>query len=264
MSTFAELVAEGAAVPVDGWDFSWFAGRATEQRPSWGYAGLVRERIGWADAVLDIQTGGGEVFAEALAGADKAGHRPSIVAATESWPPNATLAAERLRPYGAAVSRVDDLARLPYPDGSFDLIVSRHPVVTVWPEVARTLRPGGVYLSQQVGPGSVRELTDFMMGPQPVGADRDPRRTAAAAEKAGLTVVDLRPESLLMEFGDIAAVIVFLRKVIWIVPDFTVERYRARLAALHARITDKGPFVAHSERFLIEAVKPGTAPTPRT
>jgi SAM-dependent methyltransferase len=261
VSTFAELVAEGAAVPVEGWDFAWFDGRASEQRPSWGYASLVRERVGRADAVLDIQTGGGEVFAEALAGA--AG-RPSIVAATESWPPNATLAAERLRPYGGTVSRVDDLARLPYPDGSFDLIVSRHPVVTVWPEVARTLRPAGVYLSQQVGPGSVRELTDFMMGPRPVGTDRDPRRTAAAAERAGLTVVDLRPESLLMEFGDIAAVIVFLRKVIWIVPDFTVERYRDRLAALHERITERGPFVAHSERFLIEAVKPGTAPTPRT
>ena len=261
MSTFADLVAEGAAVPVEGWDFSWFAGRASEQRPSWGYAAVVRERVGRAEAVLDIQTGGGEVFAEALAGA---AHRPSIVAATESWPPNVPLATEKLRPYGGAVSRVDDLARLPYPDGSFDLIVSRHPVVTVWPEVARALRPGGVYLSQQVGPGSVRELTDFMMGPRPVGADRDPRRTAAAAERAGLTVVDLRPESLLMEFGDIAAVIVFLRKVIWIVPDFTVERYRGRLAALHERITERGPFVAHSERFLIEAVKPGTAPTPRT
>ena len=261
MSTFAELVAEGTAAPVEGWDFSWFDGRASEQRPSWGYASLVRERVGRADAVLDIQTGGGEVFAEALAGAAR---RPSIVAATESWPPNATLAAERLRPHGGTVSRVDDLAPLPYPDGSFDLIVSRHPVVTGWPEVARTLRPAGVYLSQQVGPGSVRELTDFMMGPRPVGADRDPRRTAAAAEHAGLTVVDLRPESLLMEFGDIAAVIVFLRKVIWIVPDFTVERYRDRLAALHERITERGPFVAHSERFLIEAVKPGTAPTPHT
>jgi hypothetical protein len=103
-----------------------------------------------------------------------------------------------------------------------------------------------------------------MMGPQPVGTDRDPRRTAAAAEQAGLAVVDLRPESMLMEFRDIAAVVVFLRKVIWIVPDFTVERYKARLAALHERIAAHGPFVAHSERFLIEAVKPGTAPTPRT
>jgi hypothetical protein len=40
-----ELVAEGTAVPVEGWDFSWFEGRATEQRPSWGYARLMGERM---------------------------------------------------------------------------------------------------------------------------------------------------------------------------------------------------------------------------
>jgi hypothetical protein len=32
-SDFEELVAEGAAVPLEGWDFSWFEGRATEERP---------------------------------------------------------------------------------------------------------------------------------------------------------------------------------------------------------------------------------------
>lgn len=262
MSTFAELIAEGASVPVAGWDFSWFAGRAREERPSWGYVGLLRERAGRANAVLDVQTGGGEVFAEALAGA---GRVPATVAATESWPPNAELAADRLRPYGGVVTRADDLAPLPFPAAAFDLVVSRHPVVTGWPEVARVLGPGGTYLSQQVGPGSVRELTDFMMGPQPVGLDREPRRAAAAATAAGLNVVDLRAESLTMEFDDVAAVVVFLRKVIWIVPDFTVARYRDQLAALHERIQRDGPFRAHSERFLIEAVRPsGTAPGSRT
>jgi hypothetical protein len=34
--TYEELVAEGAAVPLAGWDFSWFDGRATEERPPWG------------------------------------------------------------------------------------------------------------------------------------------------------------------------------------------------------------------------------------
>lgn len=35
--TFEELLAEGESVPVEGWDFSWFDGRATEERPPWGY-----------------------------------------------------------------------------------------------------------------------------------------------------------------------------------------------------------------------------------
>jgi hypothetical protein len=54
----------------------------------------------------------------------------------------------------------------------------------------------------------------------------------------------------------------FLRKVIWIVPGFTVERHRDRLLDLHRRIEADAVFVAHSTRMLIEARKPhGTPPT---
>jgi hypothetical protein len=36
--TFEQLIAEGESAPVEGWDFSWFEGRATEERPRWGYS----------------------------------------------------------------------------------------------------------------------------------------------------------------------------------------------------------------------------------
>ncbi|MCY1082744.1 hypothetical protein [Archangium lansingense] len=61
--TFEELVAEAESVSVDGWDFSWLNGRASEQRPSWGYQRMMGERLARAAAALDIQTGGGEVLA---------------------------------------------------------------------------------------------------------------------------------------------------------------------------------------------------------
>jgi SAM-dependent methyltransferase len=202
-----------------------------------------------ASAGLDIQTGGGEVLATIP-------QAPPVLAATESWPPNVEVARRNLRRLGASVVEVADDAGLPFPDASFDLVVSRHPTVTLWDEIARVLRPGGTYLSQQVGAGTVREITDFMMGPQPVGDTRSTQLAAAEAERCGLQVVDLRHESLRTEFFDIAAVVHFLRKVIWIVPGFTVEAYRSRLAELHAHITRQGSFVAHTQRFLIEARKP--------
>ncbi|MGM1063709.1 class I SAM-dependent methyltransferase [Saccharothrix sp. Mg75] len=244
--TFDDLVAEGESVPVEGWDFSWFEGRATEQRPSWGYARLLAARTAEAGAVLDVQTGGGEVLATVP-------RPPRVLAATESWPPNLAVAQRNLAPLGGVVVSAPDDGPLPFADAAFDLVVSRHPVVTPWAEVARVLAPGGTYLSQQVGPGSVHELTDFIMGPQPIGDDRDPDRTAEEARGAGLTVVDLRPETLRVEFFDIAAVVHFLRKVIWIVPGFTAAAHRSRLADLHEHIVREGSFVAHSTRFLIEA-----------
>jgi SAM-dependent methyltransferase len=249
MPTFEKLIAEGESVPVEGWDFSWFDGRATEERPPWGYSRLMSERMAKAAAALDIQTGGGEVLAQVTA-------PPAVLAATESWPPNIDIATRILAPLGATVVDVPDTADLPFPSGTFDLVVSRHPTVVLWYEIARVLQPGGIYLSQQVGSGTVHELTDAMMGPQPIGSGRSVTRAITDAEAAGLVVVDLQEADLRMEFHDVAAVVVFLRKVIWIVPGFSVDRYRRQLAALHDRIQTDGPFVAYSRRFLIEARKP--------
>lgn len=63
--------------------------------------------------------------------------------------------------HGAAVQAADD-GGLPFRTGLFDLVASRHPTVVVWPEIARVLAPGGGCLSQQVGAGSNRDLTDFL------------------------------------------------------------------------------------------------------
>ncbi|MEU5906875.1 class I SAM-dependent methyltransferase [Micromonospora sp. NPDC047527] len=244
-----ELIAEAAAVPVDGWGFDWLAGRATEERPPWGYARLVADLMARADAALDVDTGGGEVLAEVP-------HPPKVLVATEGWPPNVEVARRVLRRVGATVVAVAPESALPFRDGSFDLVVSRHPVRTDWAETARVLRPGGTYLSQQIGPGTMRELSEAILGPLPPPKWRHPEQAVAGAQAAGLRVVDLRRATLRAVFSDIGAVVWFLRKVIWTVPNFTVEGYRPDLLALHRRITTEGPFVAHAERFLIEATRP--------
>ncbi|WAM12875.1 class I SAM-dependent methyltransferase [Rhodococcus sp. JS3073] len=250
--TFEELVAEAESVSVDGWDFSWLDGRATEQRPSWGYQRLMGERLARADAALDIQTGGGEVLAGATT-------MPPVMVATESWPPNVAKATALLHPLGAVVVADTDEPPLPFADGAFDLVTSRHPATVWWDEIARVLQPGGTYFSQHVGHVSVFELVEYFLGPQPekVRRGRHYEDETADAQAAGLDVVDLRFESLRIEFFDIGAVIYFLRKVIWMVPGFTVAEYRERLRELHDLIEAQGPFVAHSTRFLIEARKRG-------
>ncbi|MCG5466345.1 class I SAM-dependent methyltransferase [Micromonospora sp. MED01] len=244
-----DLIAEAAAAPVDGWGFGWLAGRATEERPPWGYARLVAERMARADAALDVDTGGGEVLAEVPC-------PPKLLAATEAWPPNVEVARRTLRRVGASVVAVASDGPLPFRDASFDLVVSRHPVRTDWVQTARVLRPGGTFLSQQIGAGTMRELSEAILGPLPSPTQRHPEHAVAAAEAAGLRVVDLRRATLRATFADVGAVVWFLRKVIWTVPGFTVDRYRAPLRALHHRIATEGPFVAHAQRFLVEALRP--------
>ena len=252
MRSFEELVTEADSVSVDGWDFSWLDGRATEERPSWGYQRAMGERWARASAALDIQTGGGEVLAAAPV-------VPPVAVATESWPPNIARATRLLHPRGIVLVADPDDPPLPFADAAFDLVTSRHPVRTWWEEIARVLVPGGTYFSQQVGPASVFEVVEYFLGPQPEQSrrGRHPDDAREAAEAAGLEVVDLRAETLRTEFFDIGAVVYFLRKVIWMVPGFTVEQYRDRLRELDRQIRRDGPFVAQTTRFLIEARKTG-------
>ena len=243
MPTFDALVAEGESVPTEGWDFSWFDGRATEERPGWGYAGLLADRMSRAVSAADLQTGGGEVVAAAP--------RVPLQFATETWPPNAALARANLP--GAAVVLVAEPSQLPFRDASLDLVTSRHPTYTPWAEIARVLRPGGTVLTQQIGHGTNRELSEFFLGPLPA-----PRSTVEDLRPAlrGLDVLTMAAATCRVQFFDIAAVVHFLRKVVWTVPGFTVERHRERLRAMHDHITAHGSFVSHSRRVLVEARKP--------
>jgi hypothetical protein len=102
-----------------------------------GYSSrIIAERTATAHVALDIQTGGGEVLAQIP-------HPPTVLMATESWPPNVEIARRNLQHVGARVVEVDDHADLPFPAEHFDLVVSRHPTVTLWDEIARVM-PGTV------------------------------------------------------------------------------------------------------------------------
>lgn len=251
VTSIEALVSEAASAPVEGWDFSWLDGRATEERPSWGYQRLLAAWLAAADAALDVQTGGGEVLAGA--GAE---HLPPVMVVTEGWPPNVVQAHERLAPLGVAVVAAGESAPLPFADDVFDLVTSRHPAVVQWPEIARVMQPGGTYFAQHVGGTANCELSEFFLGPLEPREGRHHEVEAAAARSAGLEVRTCRNERLALEFFDVGAVVYFLRKVIWTVPDFDVHRSWDRLVALHEQIASEGVFRSSMSRTLFEVRKP--------
>jgi SAM-dependent methyltransferase len=245
-----ELVDEAATVSVEGWDFSWLDGRATEERPSWGYQRLMSGKLATAAAALDIQTGGGEVLAGA--GAE---NFPKTMVATEGWPPNVAKATALLHPLGAVVVADPDEPPLPFADGAFDLVTSRHPATVHWSEIARVLAPGGTYFAQHVGGGTNVEISEYFLGPLTRADGRHHAVEADQARAAGLEIVQCRAEHLRLEFFDVGAMVFFLRKVIWTVPDFTVKRYCDRLRDLHEQIARDGVFRSTMSRTLFEARK---------
>lgn len=247
MESFDELVAEAEAADVSGWGFDWLTGRASEVRPPWDYAKRLAQRLAGVQSALDLDTGGGEVLGEAA-------RFPPVMYATETWPPNARKAHDRLAARGVRVVQTSHGATLPFADASFELVTSRHPVCPDWAEIRRVLKPGGYYFAQHVGPASAFELIEHFLGPLPQERrKRDPRDEEVAAKAAGLAVTDLRTARCRMVFHDVGAVVWILRKCVWWVPDFSVRKYRDALLALDEPMRRGEPFVAHSTRHLIEA-----------
>ena len=247
MRGFDEFVAEAGATDVGGWGFDWLEGRATEERPPWGYSRLLAKRLPHVQSALDIDTGDGEVIAEVPT-------LPGRMWVTESWPPNARRAKDLLTPRGVNVIETREGHPLPFHDGAFDLVVSRHPVGANWTEIARVLADDGHYLAQHVGPGSAFDLIEHFIDTTPEQRlSRHPDSEAAAAEATGLEVLGVQTARCRMEFFDVGAVVYILRKCVWWVPDFEVDRYGAVLRRIDAEIRATGPLVAHSTRHLIEA-----------
>ncbi|MGA8124691.1 MAG: SAM-dependent methyltransferase, partial [Mycobacterium sp.] len=84
----------------------------------------------------------------------------------------------------------------------------------------------------------------------------NPDTVSAQVAAAGLDVTDLRHEQIKLEFFDVGAAVYFLRRLSWVVPDFTVTKYRDRLRRMHQQIEAERSFVTHSSRVLIDVRKP--------
>lgn len=201
MEEFDALVAEGDGAPAGTWDFGWLDGRATEERPSWRYFDRVAERVQSVTSVLEVQAGTGSMIG-------RLAPLPRLAVAAEGFPASVAAAAPTLRARGVhLVVTSQTHVGLPLTRDTFDLVISRHPIDVWWTEIARVLRPGGAYLAQHVGPHSLRDLSQFLMGPLPPSAHRDPTAERQAAEQAGLQVGEIRTERPRVAFYDIGAVV---------------------------------------------------------
>ena len=199
--------------------------------------------------LLDLDTGGGE-FLLSL------GHSHALTAATEAYPPNVALCRETLSPLGIDFREANAAGPLPFADESFDLVINRHGDYSP-AEIARVLKTGGIFVTQQVGAENDRELVEQLLPTPP--APPFPRQYLRIAREdcraSGLTVLEGQEAFRPIRFYDVGALVWFAHIIEWEFPGFTVEGSRDQLMRLQAHLEERGMIEGRIHRFLLAARK---------
>lgn len=242
----ARLTAAYADAEMVGWDFSRLDGRMTASDPGWDFDQICLDALASARSALDMGTGGGERLLKMRA---LLGQRAPQLTATEGWAPNVDVARTALATNGIDLVQYDSEndQRMPLPDTSFDVAMARHEAYDAH-EVLRVLRPGGLFLTQQVDGQDVAELYDWFGG-ETTYPDVNLERAMSDALSAGLVVDSYEEWNGPMQFCDTQALVEYLGLTPWVLPDFTVEAHLATLETLEAA----GPITLTQRRYRLTA-----------
>ena len=240
---------EERAAHIHGWDFSHIEGRYTEETDlPWDYRHIILDYLKPEMKLVDIDTGGGE-FLLSL-------HHPyGKTSATEAYPPNVQLCQETLLPLGIDFRAGDGKDALPFGDSEFDIVINRHGDFSA-AETGRVLRPGGVFVTEQVGAENDRELVTLLLGETPLPFPE--QYLSAAAEKfeqAGFEIVDGQECFRPIRFFDVGALVWFARIIQWEFPGFSVERCADGLLTAQRILEQNGSVDGRIHRFLLTARK---------
>ena len=247
---FDFLIAEAEA-HFSGWDFSYIAERESQAPLRWSYVSEALLRVRKSKAVLDMDTGGGELFSYFAP-------YPPVVFATEAYAPNIPIARKHLEPLGVAVIPLeeDEPRQLPFEAETFDLVLNRHGYY--WePELYRILQPGGVFITQQVGDRNDMGIRALLGAPN-AGANiewTDLDEAAANLQAADFRIIKQLEDIYPQRFYDVGAIVYQLKAVPWQIPDFSVEGYFEQLRVIHETIQQDGYVDVLEQRFFIIAQK---------
>jgi SAM-dependent methyltransferase len=230
----------------EGWDFSYIKDRMHSEKESWSYEILARELIRKAGSVLDMGTGGGEIFSFL---APFSGYSVAI----EGYGPNFKVARRRLEPLGVKVLEIDGSGQLPFRDRKFDLILNRHSAFSAT-EVFRILRPGGIFLTQQVGGDDLNDLRRIF-GVSLKYESWTLENIKSDIINAGFEIKKAREWKGKVEFTDVGAIVYFLKAIPWIINGFSVESHLKHLEQLQAKLSRGEKLVFTKVRFLLLSKK---------
>lgn len=231
-----------------GWDFSRLEKRWNMQGLPWDYEKEVRKYLDSHHKLLDMGTGDGKLL-------QSFSHPYNKTYVTEGYLPNYHLCIKELEPLGIKVHFCDDDI-LPFNDESFNIIINRHESFNV-SEVFRTLKPGGYFITQQVGAMNNHQLATFILDkPHVVNEKNTLKYNLDLAQKIGFTIINYDEAYASLKFYDIGALVYYAKIIQWEFPGFSVKKHLKKLKELDKMVEKNGFIDTIEHRFLLIIRKP--------
>lgn len=240
----AAWLAEESVAHIKGWDFSHIEGKykSEEDDMPWDYRAVIGKYLKDTDKILDMDTGGGE-FLLSL------NHPHELTSATEGYGPNVALCRETLGKLGIDFREMSDYSRMPFEGGVFDVVINRHGSYDP-KEIYRVLKPGGIFITQQVGEDNDWELVQRLFpGKEKSFPGHHLEKQAALFEAAGFTSLEQDEVYKPIYFYDTGALVWFARIIQWEFPGFSVENCWEHLLEVEKEIREKGYVEGQVHRF---------------
>ena len=237
-------LAEEKIAQMKGWEFSHIEGKfqSEEDNMPWDYASVIKKYLKPTDRILDMDTGGGE-FLLSL------GHPYSLTSATEGYAPNVTLCQETLAPLGIDFREMEDESKMPFDDATFDIVLNRHGSYDQ-KEIYRVLKPGGLFITQQVGEDNDWDLVKLVLPDyEKAFPGHNLRVQAKLFTESGFTSLEQDETFKPIRFFDTSALVWFAKVIPWEFIDFSVERCFENLLEVEKQICEKEYVEGKVHRF---------------
>lgn len=232
---------------IKGWDFSHIHNRYKEEDElPWDFKTVIKKYLTEDMTLLDMETGGGE-FLLSL------NHPYALTSATEGYPPNVDYCREKLLPLGIDFKEADGFEALPFGEDYFDLITNRHGDYEI-SELQRTLKKGGLFITQQVGAENDIELVELLLGkaerPYPKQYLEIKRQELI---EAGFDILESGEAYRPIRFYDVGALVWFAKIIEWEFPGFAVKTHLPQLYRAQEILDDTGVIEGSVHRFYLVA-----------
>jgi hypothetical protein len=123
-------------------------------------------------------------------------------------------------------------------------------------EIYRVLKPGGLFITQQVGAENDRELVELLCGQTDLPfPDQYLKITMDRFSQTGFEILDGRECFRPIRFYDVGALVWFARIIQWEFPDFSVDHNLDRLLRAQMLLDREGVITGQIHRFILVAKK---------